>query len=131
MDKITIFNASIINEAQFDTQLVVSYYDWEKGQFERLITKVSKELTQGLHSGFNQQSDIELVIEKTQEGKELLTKELLTKEEVREIYDNLFVNNKRGHSMRYKLSSDDEFTINAKKVFVHLTRDKKLSELGI
>ena len=32
-------------------------------------------LTQGLHSGFNQQSDIELVIEKTKEGKELLTKE--------------------------------------------------------
>lgn len=126
MDKITIFNASIIGEAEFDTQLVVSYYDWEKGQFERLITKVSKELTQGLHSGFNQQSDIELVIEKTKEGKELLTKE-----EVKEIYDNLFVNNKRGHSMRYKVSSDDEFTINAKKVFVHLIRDNKLSELGI
>lgn len=126
MDKITIFNASIIGEAQFDTQLAVSYYDWEKGQFERLITKVSKELTQGLSSGFNQQSDIELLIEKTKEGKELLTKE-----EVKEIYDNLFVNNKRGHSMRYKVSSDDEFTIKAKKVFVHLIRDKKLSELGI
>ena len=126
MDKITIFNATIIGEAEFDTQLAVSYYDWEKEQFERLITKVSKELTQGLHSGFNQQSDIELVIEKTKEGKELLTKE-----EVKEIYDNLFVNNKRGHSMRYKVSSDDEFTINAKKVFVHLIRDKKLSELGI
>ena len=126
MDKITIFNAAIIGEAEFDTQLAVSYYDWEKEQFERLVTKVSKELTQGLHSGFNQQSDIELVIEKTKEGKELLTKE-----EVKEIYDNLFVNNKRGHSMRYKVSSDDEFTINAKKVFVHLIRDKKLSELGI
>ena len=126
MDKITIFNASIISEAEFDTQLVVSYYDSEKEQFERLTTKVSKELTQGLHSGFNQQSDIESVIEETKEGKELLTKE-----EVKEIYDNLFVNNKRGHSMRYKVSSDDEFTINAKKVFVHLIRDKKLSELGI
>jgi hypothetical protein len=126
MDKITIFNVTIIGEAEFDTQLAVSYYDWEKEQFERLITKVSKELTQGLHSGFNQQSDIELVIEKTKEGKELLTKE-----EVKEIYDNLFVNNKRGHSMRYKVSSDDEFTIKAKKVFVHLIRDKKLSELGI
>lgn len=126
MNRITIFNASIIGEAQFDTQLVVSYYDSEREQFERLITKVSKELTQGLHSGFNQQSDIELVIEKTKEGKELLTAE-----EVKEIYDNLFVNNKRGHSMRYKVSSDDEFTINAKKVFVHLTRDKKLSDLGI
>ena len=33
--------------------------------------------------------------------------------------------------MRYKVSSDDEFTIKAKKVFVHLIRDKKLSELGI
>ena len=126
MNRITIFNASIISEAEFDTQLVVSYYDSEKEQFERLTTKVSKELTQGLHSGFNQQSDIESVIEETKEGKELLTKE-----EVKEIYDNLFVNNKRGHSMRYKVSSDDEFTINAKKVFVHLTRDKKLSELGI
>ena len=126
MDKITIFNASIISEAEFDTQLVVSYYDSEKEQFERLTTKVSKELTQGLHSGFNQQSDIESVIEETKEGKELLTKE-----EVKEIYDNLFVNNKRGHSMRYKVSSDDEFTIKAKKVFVHLIRDKKLSELGI
>lgn len=126
MKKITIFNASIINEAQFDTQLVVSYYDSEKEQFERLITKVSKELTQGLSSGFNQQSDIELVIEKTKEGKELLTKE-----EIKEIYDELFINNKRGHSMRYKVSSDDEFTINAKKVFVHIIRDKKLSELGI
>ena len=126
MKKITIFNTSIINEAQFDTQLVVSYYDGEKEQFERLTTKVSRELTQGLHSGFNQQSDIELVIEKTKEGKELLTTE-----EIKEIYDNLFVNDKRGHSMRYKVSSDDEFTINAKKVFVHLTRDKKLSELGI
>jgi hypothetical protein len=126
MDKITIFNASIISEAEFDTQLVVSYYDSEKEQFERLITKVSKELTQGLHSGFNQQSDIESVIEETKEGKELLTKE-----EVKEIYDNLFVNNKRGHSMRYKVSSDDELTIKAKKVFVHLIRDKKLSELGI
>ena len=126
MDKITIFNASIISEADFDTQLVVSYYDSEKQKFERLITKVSKELTQGLHSGFNQQSDIELIIEKTNEGKELLT----TKE-VKEIYDNLFVNNKRGHSMRYKVSSDDELTIKAKNVFVHLIRDKKLSELGI
>ena len=126
MKKITIFNASIINEAQFDTQLVVSYYDSEKEQFERLRTKVSKELTQGLHSGFNQQSDIELVIEKTKEGKVLLTTE-----EIKEIYDNLFVNDKRGHSMRYKVSSDDEFTINAKKVFVHIIRDKKLSELGI
>jgi hypothetical protein len=126
MNKITIFNASIINEAQFDTQLVVSYYDSEKEQFERLITKVSKELTQGLSSGFNQHSDIELVIEKTKEGKELLTKE-----EVKKIYDDLFVNNKRGHSMRYKISSDDEFTINSKKVFVKLTREKKLSELGI
>ena len=126
MNKITIFNATIIGEAQFDTQLVTSYYDWEKGKFERLRTKVSKELTQGLSSGFNQQSDIELVIEKTKEGKELLTKE-----EVKEIYDNLFINNKRSHSMRYKVSSDDEFTIKAKKVFVHLTRDNKLSELGI
>jgi hypothetical protein len=126
MNRITIFNASIISEAEFDTQLVVSYYDSEKEQFERLTTKVSKELTQGLHSGFNQQSDIESVIEETKEGKELLTKE-----EVKEIYDNLFVNNKRGHSMRYKVSSDDEFTIKAKKVFVHLIRDKKLSELGI
>ena len=126
MNKITIFNATIIGEAQFDTQLVTSYYDWEKGKFERLRTKVSKELTQGLSSGFNQQSDIELVIEKTKEGKELLTTE-----EIKEIYDNLFVNDKRGHSMRYKVSSDDEFTINAKKVFVHLTRDNKLSELGI
>jgi len=126
MDKITIFNASIISEADFDTQLVVSYYDSEKQKFERLITKVSKELTQGLHSGFNQQSDIELIIEKTNEGKELLT----TKE-VKEIYDNLFVNNKRGHSMRYKVSSDDELTIKAKNTFVHLIRDKKLSELGI
>jgi hypothetical protein len=126
MDKITIFNVTIIGEAEFDTQLAVSYYDWEKEQFERLITKVSKELTQGLHSGFNQQSDIELVIEKTKEGKELLTKE-----EVKEIYDNLFVNNKRGHSMRYKVSSDDELTIKAKKTFLQITRDKKLSELGI
>jgi len=126
MNRITIFNASIISEAEFDTQLVVSYYDSEKEQFERLTTKVSKELTQGLHSGFNQQSDIESIIEETKEGKELLTKE-----EVKEIYDNLFVNNKRGHSMRYKVSSDDEFTIKAKKVFVHLIRDKKLSELGI
>lgn len=126
MDKITIFNASIISEAEFDTQLVVSYYDSEKEQFEKLTTKVSKELTQGLHSGFNQQSDIESVIEETKEGKELLTKE-----EVKEIYDNLFVNNKRGHSTRYKVSSDDELTIKAKKVFVHLIRDKKLSELGI
>jgi hypothetical protein len=126
MDKITIFNVAIIGEAQFDTQLVASYYDWEKEQFERLRTKVSKELTQGLHSGFNSQSDIELVIEKTKEDKELLTKE-----EVKEIYDNLFINNKRSHGMRYKVSSDDQFTINAKKVFVHLTRDKKLSELGI
>ncbi len=126
MNKITIFNASIINEAQFDTMLVVSYYDSDKEQFERLITKVSRELTQGLHSGFNQQSDIELVIEKTKEGKELLTNE-----EVKEIYDNLFVNNKRGHSMRYKVSSDDEFTVRAKEAFVHLIRDKKLSELGI
>ncbi len=126
MDKITIFNASIISEADFDTQLVVSYYDSEKQKFERLITKVSKELTQGLHSGFNQQSDIELIIEKTNEGKELLT----TKE-VKEIYDNLFVNNKRGHSMRYKVSSDDELTIKAKNTFVQLIRDKKLSELGI
>ena len=126
MNRITIFNASIIGEAEFDTQLVVSYYDSEKQQFERLITKVSKELTQGLHSGFNQQSDIELIIEKTQEGKELLTKE-----EVKEIYDNLFVNNKRGHSMRYKVSSDDEFTIKAKNTFVQITRDKNLSELGI
>ena len=126
MNKITIFNASIIREAEFDTQLIVSYYDSEKEQFERLTTKVSIELTQGLHSGFNQQSDIELVIEKTKEGKELLSKE-----EVKEIYDNLFVNNKRGHSMRYKVSSDDELTIKAKNVFVHLTRDKKLSELGI
>lgn len=126
MNRITIFNASIISEADFDTQLVVSYYDSEKQQFERLITKVSKELTQGLHSGFNQQSDIELIIEKAQEGKELLTKE-----EVKEIYDNLFVNNKRGHSTRYKVSSDDELTINAKKVFVQIIRDKKLSELGI
>ena len=83
-------------------------------------------LTQGLRSGFNQQSDIELVIEKTKEGKELLTKE-----EVEEIYDNLFVNNKRGHSMRYKVSSDDELTIKAKNTFVHLIRDKKLSDLGI
>jgi len=125
MNRITIFN-SIISEAEFDTQLVVSYYDSEKEQFERLTTKVSKELTQGLHSGFNQQSDIELIIEKTQEGKELLTKE-----EVKEIYDNLFVNNKRGHSMRYKVSSDDEFTIKAKNTFVQITRDKNLSELGI
>jgi hypothetical protein len=126
MDKITIFNASIISEADFETQLVVSYYDSEKEQFERLTTKVSKELTQGLHSGFNQQSDIESVIEETKEGKELLTKE-----EVKEIYDNLFVNNKRGHSTRYKVSSDDELTIKAKKVFVQIIRDKKLSELGI
>jgi hypothetical protein len=126
MNRITIFNASIISEAEFDPQLIVSYYDSEKEQFERLRTKVSRELTQGLHSGFNQQSDIEIIIEKTKEGKELLTKE-----EVKEIYDNLFVNNKRGHSMRYKVSSDDEFTIKAKKVFVHLIRDKKLSELGI
>jgi hypothetical protein len=126
MNKITIFNASIINEAEFETQIVVSYYDSEKEQFERLITRVSKELTQGLSSGFNQQSDIELVIEKTKEGKELLTNE-----EVKEIYNELFINNKRGHSMRYKVSSDDELTINAKKVFVHLTREKKLSELGI
>lgn len=126
MNRITIFNASIISEAEFDTQLVVSYYDSEKQQFERLITKVSKELTQGLHSGFNQQSDIELIIEKTNEGKELLTTE-----EVKEIYDNLFVNNKRGHSMRYKVSSDDELTIKAKNTFVQLIRDKKLSELGI
>ena len=126
MNRITIFNASIISEAEFDTQLIVSYYDSEKEQFERIRTKISRELTQGLHSGFNQQSDIELVIEKTKEGKELLTKE-----EVQEIYENLFVNDKRGHSTRYKVSSDDEFTINAKKVFVHLTRDKKLSELGI
>lgn len=126
MDKITIFNASIISEAEFDTQLVVSYYDSEKEQFEKLTTKVSKELTQGLRSGFNQQSDIESVIEETKEGKELLTKE-----EVKEIYDNLFVNNKRGHSTRYKVSSDDELTIKAKKVFVQITRDKKLSELGI
>jgi hypothetical protein len=126
MNRITIFNASIISEAEFDPQLIVSYYDNEKEQFERLRTKVSRELTQGLHSGFNQQSDIELVIEKTKEGKELLTKE-----EVQEIYENLFVNDKRGHSTRYKVSSDDEFTVNAKKVFVHLTRDKKLSELGI
>jgi hypothetical protein len=126
MNRITIFNASIISEAEFDPQLIVSYYDNEKEQFERLRTKVSRELTQGLHSGFNQQSDIELVIEKTKEGKELLTKE-----EVQEIYENLFVNDKRGHSTRYKVSSDDELTISAKKVFVHLTRDKKLSELGI
>jgi hypothetical protein len=126
MNRITIFNASIISEAEFDPQLIVSYYDSEKDQFERIRTKVSRELTQGLHSGFNQQSDIELVIEKTKEGKELLTKE-----EVQEIYENLFVNDKRGHSTRYKVSSDDEFTVNAKKVFVHLTRDKKLSELGI
>ena len=126
MNRITIFNASIIREAEFDPQLIVSYYDSEKEQFERLTTKVSRELTQGLHSGFNQQSDIELVIEKTKEGKELLTKE-----EVQEIYDDLFVNNKRGHSMRYKVSSDNELTIKAKNVFVHLTRDKKLSELGI
>ena len=126
MNRITIFNASIISEAEFDTQLVVSYYDSEKEQFERLTTKVSKELTQGLHSGFNQQSDIESVIEETKEGKELLTKE-----EVKEIYDNLFVNNKRGHSMRYKVSSDDELTIKAKKTFLQITRDKKLSELGI
>jgi hypothetical protein len=126
MNRITIFNASIISEAEFDPQLIVSYYDSEKDQFERIRTKVSRELTQGLHSGFNQQSDIELVIEKTKEGKELLTKE-----EVQEIYENLFVNDKRGHSTRYKVSSDDEFTINAKKVFAHLTRDKKLSELGI
>jgi hypothetical protein len=126
MNRITIFNASIISEAEFDTQLVVSYYDSEKEQFERLTTKVSKELTQGLHSGFNQQSDIESVIEETKEGKELLTKE-----EVKEIYDNLFVNNKRGHSTRYKVSSDDEFTIKAKNTFIQVTRDKKLSELGI
>ena len=126
MNRITIFNASIISEAEFDPQLIVSYYDSEKDQFERIRTKVSRELTQGLHSGFNQQSDIELVIEKTKEGKELLTKE-----EVQEIYENLFVNDKRGHSTRYKVSSDDELTISAKKVFVHLTRDKKLSELGI
>lgn len=126
MNRITIFNASIISEAEFDTQLVVSYYDSEKEQFERLTTKVSKELTQGLHSGFNQQSDIESIIEETKKGKELLTKE-----EVKEIYDNLFVNNKRGHSTRYKVSSDDELTIKAKKVFVQITRDKKLSELGI
>lgn len=126
MNRITIFNASIISEAEFDTQLVVSYYDSEKEQFERLTTKVSKELTQGLHSGFNQQSDIESIIEETKKGKELLTKE-----EVKEIYDNLFVNNKRGHSMRYKVSSDDELTIKAKNTFVQLIRDKKLSELGI
>lgn len=126
MNRITIFNASIISEAEFDTQLVVSYYDSEKEQFERLTTKVSKELTQGLHSGFNQQSDIESIIEETKKGKELLT----TKE-VKEIYDNLFVNNKRGHSMRYKVSSDDELTIKAKNTFVQLIRDKKLSELGI
>jgi hypothetical protein len=126
MNRITIFNASIISESEFDPQLIVSYYDSEKEQFERLRTKVSRELTQGLHSGFNQQSDIESIIEETKEGKELLTKE-----EVKEIYDELFVNNKRGHSMRYKVSSDDELTIKAKKVFVHLTRDKKLSELGI
>ena len=126
MNRITIFNASIISEAEFDPQLIVSYYDSEKEQFERLTTKVSRELTKGLHSGFNQQSDIELVIEKTKEGKELLTTE-----EVKEIYNELFVNNKRGHSTRYKVSSDDEFTINAKKVFVHLIRDKKLSDLGI
>ena len=126
MNRITIFNASIISEAEFDTQLVVSYYDSEKEQFERLTTKVSKELTQGLHSGFNQQSDIESIIEETKKGKELLTKE-----EVKEIYDNLFVNNKRVHSTRYKVSSDDELTIKAKKVFVQITRDKKLSELGI
>ncbi len=125
MNRITIFNTSIIREAEFDPQLIVSYYDSEKEQFERLTTKVSRELTQGLHSGFNQQSDIELIIEKTKEGKELLTKE-----EVKEIYDNLFVN-KRGHSLRYKVSSDDELTIKAKNVFVHLKRDKKLSELGI
>ena len=126
MNRITIFNASIISEAEFDPQLIVSYYDSEKEQFERLRTKVSRELTQGLHSGFNQQSDIELVIEKTKEGKELLTKE-----EVKEIYDDLFINNKKGHSTRYKVSSDDELTIKAKNVFVKLTRDKKLSELGI
>ncbi len=126
MNKITIFNASIINEAEFETQIVVSYYDSEKEQFERLITRVSKELTQGLSSGFNQQSDIESIIEETKEGKELLTNE-----EVKEIYNELFINNKRGHSMRYKVSSDDKLTINAKKVFVHLTREKKLSELGI
>jgi hypothetical protein len=126
MNKITIFNASIISDVEFETQLIVSYYDSEKERFEKVRTKVSKELVQGLHSGFNQQSDIELVIEKTKEGKELLTKD-----EVREIYDDLFVNNKRGHSTRYKVSSDDELTINAKKLFVHLIRDRKLSELGI
>lgn len=126
MNKITIFNASIIREAEFDPQLIVSYYDSEIEQFERLTTKVSRELTQGLHSGFNQLSDIELVIEKTKEGKELLSKE-----EVKEIYNDLFVNNKRGHSTRYKVSSEDELTIKAKNIFIHLTRDKKLSELGI
>lgn len=33
--------------------------------------------------------------------------------------------------MRYKVSSDDEFTIKAKNTFVQITRDKNLSELGI
>lgn len=126
MNRITIFNASIISEAEFDPQLIVSYYDSEKEQFEKLRIKVSRELTQGLHSGFNQQSDIELIIEETKEGKELLTKE-----EVKKIYDDLFVNNKRGHSTRYKVSSDDELTIKAKNAFIQVTRDKKLSDLGI
>jgi len=126
MNRITIFNASIIGEAQFDSQLVVSYYDSEKENFERLRTNISKELIQGLNSGFNQLSDIESIIEETNDGKELLTNE-----EVKEIYNNLFVNNKKGHSTRYKVSSDDELTLKAKNVFIRLTRDKKLSDLGI
>lgn len=118
---ITIFNASIIQEDSLDPHLIVSYYDDKKQQFEKLRTKLSHEFIQGLKSGYNQLSDIESIIEEIN-----VDKELLTKEEVKEIYDDLFINNKTGHSTRYKVSSEDESIIKAKNVFIN----KKLSDLG-
>ena len=97
-----------------------------KQEFERFRTKISSEFVQDLASGFRTQDDIELLIEKTDDNKESLTKT-----EIQEIYNELFIDSKRGHSTRHKVSNDSENTTRAKNIFIHILREGKLKELGI
>lgn len=121
MERITIFNAQTIFEEGFDTVLIVSYYDSEKQEFEKLSTKINSNFVQDLASGFSNQKDIELLIESKTKGKEKLTEE-----EIEKIYNELFNN-----QSTYKMSKDDVNTTRAKNIFIQLSRDSKLKELGI
>ena len=120
---ITIFKASTILEEGFNPTLIALYYDSEKEKFEKVNLKISKEFTQGLSSGYNTHSDVEQLIENINEGKETLTKK-----DIQDIYDDLFINVK-GQSLRYKVSTSDQYLIKAKELFLTLIKDRK--DLGV